>query len=224
MTPDIAALMKPDNSGTGSSAASARLAEDMDNFLTLLTTQLQNQDPTNPMDSKEMTNQLVQFSQVEQQIQQNKNLEQLLALQNHSATASAVSYIGRQVQMPGNASMLEDGGARFGYSLSEPAQSVSLMVLDSSGKAVFQTDGLSDAGRHTFTWNGQDTNGNAMAPGVYSLLVTANDRNGEPIIAETDARATVTGVVTGAQGPELMVGDLSVKMIDVRKIFAADAA
>ena len=58
MTPDIAALMKPDNSGTGSSAASARLAEDMDNFLTLLTTQLQNQDPTNPMDSKEMTNQL----------------------------------------------------------------------------------------------------------------------------------------------------------------------
>ena len=190
MTPDIAALMKPDNSGTGSSAASARLAEDMDNFLTLLTTQLQNQDPTNPMDSKEMTNQLVQFSQVEQQIQQNKNLEQLLALQNHSATASAVSYIGRQVQMPGNASMLENGGARFGYSLSEPAQSVTLMVLDSSGKAVFQTDGLSDAGRHTFT----------------------------------DARATVTGVVTGAEGPELMVGDLSVKMIDVRKIFAADAA
>ena len=224
MTPEIAALMKQDNSGASSSAASTRLAEDMDNFLTLLTTQLQNQDPTNPMDSKEMTNQLVQFSQVEQQIQQNKNLEQLLALQNNSATANAVSYIGRQIQITGNASVLEDDGARFGYSLSQPAQSVNLTVLNNSGKAVFQTDGLSDAGRHTFLWDGKDTNGNPMPAGVYSLLVTANNRNGEPIIAETDAQATVTGVVTGVDGPELMVGDLLVKMIEVRKILAADSS
>ena len=224
MTIDIASLMKPDTSGTDSTASSQRLAKDMDSFLTLLTTQLQNQDPTNPMDSKEMTNQLVQFSQVEQQIQQNKNLEQLLALQNQSATASAVSYIGRQVQMPGNASMLEDGGARFGYSLSETAQSVTLTVLDSSGKAVFETDGPANAGQHAFTWDGKDGNGNTMDTGVYSLLVTARDKDGDPIVAETDARATVTGVVTGTDGPELMVGDLAVKLIDVRKIFAADAA
>lgn len=224
MTIDIAALMKPDTSGTDSTASSQRLAKDMDSFLTLLTTQLQNQDPTNPMDSKEMTNQLVQFSQVEQQIQQNKNLEQLLALQNQDATAGAVSYIGRQVQMPGNASMLEDGGARFGYSLAETAQSVKLTVLDSSGKAVFETDGLTTAGRHDFTWDGKDGDGNTMEPGVYSLVVTARDKDGDPIVAETDARATVTGVVTGNDGPELMVGDLSVKLIDVDKIFAADAA
>ncbi|MGB1005542.1 MAG: flagellar hook assembly protein FlgD, partial [Thalassobaculaceae bacterium] len=127
-------------------------------------------------------------------------------------------------QMPGNASMLEDGGARFGYSLAETAQSVKLTVLDSSGKAVFETDGLTTAGRHDFTWDGKDGDGNTMEPGVYSLVVTARDKDGDPIVAETDARATVTGVVTGNDGPELMVGDLSVKLIDVDKIFAADAA
>lgn len=224
MTMDIASMMKPDNSGSDSASSAKRLAEDMDTFLTLLTTQLQNQDPTNPMDSKEMTNQLVQFSQVEQQIAQNQNLEKLVSLQGQNATASAVSYIGRMVQAPGNTTVFENGSAKFGYELPQSAETVTLMVRDKSGVAVFETTGKTSTGRHEFTWDGFDNGGNPRVDGEYSLLVTATAADGTPIEAAVDATGKVTGVESDLNGPKLMMGTIAVEIDKVSKILAANAA
>lgn len=95
--------------GTGIS----NLAENFDNFLTILITQLQNQDPLSPMESNEFTSQLVQFTGVEQQVLQNKNLEELIRLQSANQTLSAVSFIGKLVEATGDTNTLTDGEATF---------------------------------------------------------------------------------------------------------------
>ncbi len=116
-----------DPSATERSASSlASLSENFDAFLTLLTSQLQNQDPLDPMDSSEFTNQLVQFSAVEQQIQANQNLETLIQLQNAQSAANAVGYIGKDVEVPSSQIMLQDGEAKFAYTL---ADSVDIVVV-----------------------------------------------------------------------------------------------
>jgi flagellar basal-body rod modification protein FlgD len=224
MTVDIASMMKPDNSGSDSVSSNKRLADDMDTFLTLLTTQLQNQDPTNPMDSKEMTNQLVQFSQVEQQIEQNKNLEKLVSMQGQNATANAVNYIGRMVQAPGNATVLENGSASFGYTLPKTAETVTLLISDASGNPVFETTGETSTGRHEFTWDGIDSGGNPRNDGEYSILVTATAADKTAIEASVDTTGKVTGVESDQDGPKLMIGSIAVEVDKVTKILAANAA
>src|SRR5689334_12301051 len=98
-------------------AAQAALSTDEQNFLKLLTTQLQNQDPTNPLDTNQMTQQIAMLSQVEQQVNTNKNLEQLVTLMSSTQYNSIVSYIGKQIEAPGNAGALQNGHALFAYYL-----------------------------------------------------------------------------------------------------------
>jgi len=103
--------------GTQSADDQARLEEDLNQFLTLLVTQLENQDPLDPMDSTEFTSQLVQFASVEQQIKQNTNLEQLVGLQQNNQISSMVNFIDKLVEVEGQSIPLEDGQAEFTYTL-----------------------------------------------------------------------------------------------------------
>ena len=114
--------------GTQSADDQARLEEDLNQFLTLLVTQLENQDPLDPMDSTEFTSQLVQFASVEQQIKQNTNLEQLVGLQQNNQISSMVNFIDKLVEVEGQSIPLEDGQAEFTYTLPVNAKSASIII------------------------------------------------------------------------------------------------
>ena len=176
----------------GASNSSAQLASDFDTFLTLLTTQLANQDPLDPMDSSEFTNLLVQFSQVEQQIQTNKNLETLAGLTAFNGATSAAGYLGRTVMFRADTTTLSDTGATWHYELGRDVATVDLRVLDGNGKVVFEQTGENTFGRHEFNWDGITTEGDQLTDGGYTLEVVAKDVDDETV----DAGVFVQGEVT----------------------------
>lgn len=190
--------------GLQSAGASAALAENFDNFLNLLTTQIQNQDPLSPMDSNEFTSQLVQFSAVEQAITTNTNLSSLIALEKANQLTGAVGFLGTEIEAFGNTNSLTDGQAGFSYGLGANATSTQITILDEVGQTVFSTSGETASGHHIFTWNGLDNNGTAQPDGKYSILVTALDANGDPISTETGIVGTVTGFETTGDGSILL--------------------
>src|SRR5215813_9610084 len=144
----------PVSSGSAATRSQSQLATNFDTFLTLLTAQLKNQDPLEPMDSNEFTQQLVQFSQVEQQINSNKNLESLIALTKARSSTDAVSYLGRDVTVTDGSGGLADGSAHWTYNLANDAASSSILITDSKGKMVYAAKAETTAGAHDFVWNG----------------------------------------------------------------------
>jgi flagellar basal-body rod modification protein FlgD len=199
-------------SGTGSTANSAAasgaqsLAQNYDTFLKLLTTQLQHQDPLNPMDSDKFTSQLVAFSGVEQQIATNKSMEKLVSMLGANQSAAAVTFIGKTVQLDGDTVPLQDGAAQWRYSLPSDAASVTLTVKNSIGQVVHTADGTGKKGENTVTWDGRDANGNFLTAGNYTLSIDAKDKSG----AKVNATTTITGVVSSveyADGTNYLVVD-----------------
>ena len=179
---------------SGSTASLTRLSENLDNFLTILTTQLQHQDPLSPMDTHEFTNQLVQFASVEQEIQGNKNLEALIALQQTNIMVGAVSYIGKDVEATGQTAKLEDGEATFIYSLPEAAQAAVLAIYDDSGAQVLFKKAETAAGRHEFVWDGKNDKGQSLPDGNYTIQIVAANADEKEITPSYAVRGKVAGV------------------------------
>lgn len=200
-------------------AGTQKLADDFDQFLTLLTTQLKNQDPTDPMDTNEFTNQLVQFSIAEQAVAQNTNLEKLIDLQKSGEFDSALNYIGKEVEATGNAGELTNGFATFTYDLDAPAATVSLTISDGAGRAVYSGSGAKESGKNRVVWDGINSfNGADEADGTYFINVIAKNAAGETVASKT----YTTGLVTSAQaqGDEmtLTVAGTTVKVKDVKAV------
>lgn len=201
-------------SGTGatSTKSMSKLAENFDQFLTLLTTQLKNQDPLSPMDSAEFTNQLVQFAGVEQQINTNKSLESLLTLQKSSQVMDALSLMGKKVEITGSTVPLQDKSATFVYTLPKAAAQTAYTISDASGRTVYSGTGDIAAGRHEYTWNGKSSSGVQLPDGTYTLSVVAVDAAGQQIKASTWAVGKVTGVESSDKGAVLNFGGTLVSM------------
>ncbi len=172
----------------------AKLKEDLNRFLNLLVTQLKHQDPLDPMDSTEFTSQLVQFASVEQQIKQNANLEKLIGMQQSSQVAALVDYIGMKVEATGQKVPLEYGGAKFTYALGGNATKTTISIVNGKGLTVGSSEGEPAIGKHEFTWDGRDKNGIVQPDGDYTVVVTAQDRDGKLLPVEH----TIFGYVRGA--------------------------
>jgi flagellar basal-body rod modification protein FlgD len=205
--------------GVGAAASSAAsFSEDFDNFLLLLTTQLQHQDPLSPMDTNEFTSQLVQFTGVEQAIRTNQNLEQLIALQSGAQAVAAVSFLGKTIEAFGNQLWLSGGSSEITYELGGAAAASSIVILDGNGKPVRTLSGEIAAGPHRFVWNGTDNDGNALPDGVYSVQVTAIDAEGNDIGVVTGVVGKVDGVQNLAGTILLKIGDLAIPLGNVHTI------
>lgn len=193
---DLSSITGAVQSNTATTNASSQtLSADMNTFLTLLTTQLKYQDPLDPMDTAEFTNQLVQYSNVEQSIQMNEKLNNLLSLGVANLGAQAVSYIGKTAQVLGDVMPLQDGKAKATYTLNKDVQSVSILVKDMNGKVVYTATGQgTTAGTHDFTWDGKDSDGNQLEDGAYQIIVSPKVANGETAATVT---TTIFGKVTG---------------------------
>ncbi|UUX50507.1 gliding motility-associated C-terminal domain-containing protein [Nisaea acidiphila] len=202
---------------------SERLEEELSQFMTLFLTQLQNQDPTSPMDTNQMTEQLVQFTSVEQQIEANTLLEELVSAQSGNANSAAVSYINQGVYFDGNTTTLTDGSASWGYLIDSEtdADSVSINVFDEDGTLVYTEEGETTAGvRHEFNWDGTDSGGEQLPDGTYSIQVGSLDEENQSIDTLVEAYGLVTGVVTGSDGPSLLIGNVSVGMDEITRVSA----
>ena len=185
-------------SGASASVANGRntLAQSFDTFLTLLTTQLKNQDPTAPMDSTQFTQQLVQMTGVEQQLAANDFLKQLVT-NTGSSVASAVGLIGKQVRADSADAGLSNGQASWQYNLGADAADVRFDVLDAKGNTVYSaapTGDAAKAGDHTFNWDGTSIAGAKLTSGTYTLRITAKDAGGTAIANSTYVQGLVTGV------------------------------
>ncbi|HZZ32093.1 MAG TPA: flagellar hook capping FlgD N-terminal domain-containing protein [Phenylobacterium sp.] len=196
-TSPTTATPPPATTSNGSSATSAgldSLTSNFNTFLTLLTTQLQNQDPTAPLDSNQFTQQLVQMTGVQQQLNTNSLLQQVVT-NTSGGVSTAVSLIGKQVKATSDTANLNNGQAQWTYNLASGATDLKVQVVDANGtivNSVAPTD--LTAGDKSFTWNGKDLSG-AQLPngGAYTLKITASDSKG----AQIATTAYVQGVVTG---------------------------
>ncbi len=202
--------------------AGSGLANNFDTFLTLLTEQLKNQDPLSPLDSTEFVGQLVQFSNVEQQINQNRNLESLISQSATSAATSAVAFIGKTATVLNDTATLQNGAAQWDYTLPDGAVSSSLIVKDAGGKVVFQTDGATAPGAQSFVWDGRDNAGNLLADGAYTLEASALDANNALLTVPVSVSVTITGADFSGDQPVLQAGSLRLPFSQVLSV-SADA-
>ncbi|MBL8700910.1 MAG: flagellar hook assembly protein FlgD [Alphaproteobacteria bacterium] len=184
-------------SSTGSSSQASKdltgFGKDFDSFLVLLTSQLKYQDPLSPMDATQFTTQLVQFTSVEQQIKQNKNLESIMGAQEALQVASASNYIGKVVDAGGKSILLNGGEATISYRLDAPAKEVAIAVKNSSGEIVRTLPGKTEGGLQTVAWDGKSDNGTRLADGTYDFVVTAKDARGQTLSVKTGYSGTIDG-------------------------------
>jgi flagellar basal-body rod modification protein FlgD len=210
----------PSSSGVGAAAnsnAASQLAGNFDEFLKLLTTQLQHQDPLSPLDPNQFTQELVQFSSVEQQIQTNTSLSTLISLQQNAQVTSALGFLGHSVVISGTTAQLTNGTATWNYSLTKPA-TATINISDSMGKVVYSaTQGVSP-GQQTFTWNGQTSNGNVLSSGTYKISITATDANGQSVAVATQTQGVVSGVDVSQSPPALTVNGQSYPLNQIQQI------
>jgi flagellar basal-body rod modification protein FlgD len=198
----------------------ARLAENFDTFLSLLTTQLKNQDPLSPLDSNQFTQQIVQMTGVEQQLATNDLLKKLVA-NTTSGVATAVSLIGKEVRAEADVAALKDKKAEWTYKLERAATDVKLEVLDAKGRIV-ATSAVADAkaGENKFTWDGKTSGGALLADGIYSLRVSAKDGSGSVVPSKIFADGLVTGVEQADGGTLLTINGAQIpweKLVTIRQ-------
>lgn len=190
-----------------------------DKFLTLLVTQMKNQDPLNPMDNAAVTSQMAQLSTVTGVNQVNATLEGLRGDLQANQTFQASSLIGRAILTTGDKMGLGESGAAFGVSLERAADKVSIEIKDGAGRIVRTLDmGSGVAGDTPFTWDGKMDDGASAPVGVYSFTVTA-EQAGEKVVSESLSYAMVESISSGRSGVKLNLNNqTAVGMSDIRQI------
>jgi len=179
-----------------------QIAGNFTTFLTLLTTQLQNQNPLDPLDTNQFTQQLVQFASVEQQINMNTQLQTLVSLQQTAQNSQALGFVGKTVTVNGSTAPLTNGQAQWTFNPPSPA-TATFTVTDSTGQTVLTKTGTVQPGAQSFNWNGLDSSGRQWADGNYTLTITAVGANRQSVAIPT----TVTGMVSSVdltQSPPLL--------------------
>lgn len=194
---------------------------DQQEFLMLFLSQLQNQDPTNPLDANGLTEQLAQFSSLEQLFNINTRLEDLGTLLNQRE-ADPLSFLATEVSIQGETVTVKEGEANaLTLDIPAGATSVEVMIVGPAGNAVRQVDlGPQPAGEMEFIFDGENANGARVPDGSYTAQVTARDSGGAVLPVETFVRGTVTGVDLTTEPPVLMVGSDRVSLADVREVRA----
>ncbi|MDA8231370.1 MAG: flagellar hook assembly protein FlgD [Magnetospirillum sp.] len=207
-------------SGSGSSGTSAAssFTANYNTFITLLTTQLQNQNPLNPTDPNQFTTELIQLTGVEQQMETNSSLLSVASSLSSLGLSSGIGYMGKTVQATGSTAPLQNGAATWDYTLGQSAANVSLSIADSSGKVVWTGTGDGTLGTHALNWNGQDMSGTQLADGDYTLTATATDGSGNTVSTTTSVVGTVTGVDSSGGQAQLMLGGVSVPLANVTQV------
>ena len=201
---------------TTKSVALSSLTGNYNDFLKLLMTQLQNQDPTSPMDTNQFTSQLVQYSSVEQQINTNASLTQLIQLTQGGEILQSSSLVGKPVTVASDHIALQGGKGtvQFDTATSQP---VSIGVYTDAGVKLRDAAITSQPGHNSWSWDGKDSQGNAVPDGSYRTVATTQTGG-----ATKDLPFTISGVATGVQKTgnalQVQLGALSVDLSAVQSL------
>jgi flagellar basal-body rod modification protein FlgD len=211
-------------SSVGSSSSSSSsvidrtsIANNFDTFLQLLTTQLKNQNPLDPLDTNQFTQQLVEFSGVEQQLKTNDFLSSLVQANANTTNSNAVNYIGKTVTASGVQSELINNKATWSFNLKDAA-TVTVSIKDANGNTVYTEKGAMQGGSGQFSWDGTDNQGNIKPAGTYSISMQAVDAEGKTINVSTETTGVVTGVDFTGSEPVLLVGTSRLNLSGVTSV------
>jgi len=200
-------------SGAPTNSALGSLSGNLTNFLSLLMTQLKNQDPTSPMDTNQFTSQLVQYSSVEQQINTNTNLTNLITATQSNTILQSTALVGKQVTATNDHLTLQDSKSQIHFNASS-AGPLTITVTADSGEKILQTNVTATAGNNDWSWDGKNTDGRTIVDGSYKVSVV--DQTG------TALPTTVTGTVTGMQrsgtGVNAVLGTLQTEVGTIQTV------
>lgn len=211
-------------SGTGSTSGSntnvagkSAIAGNFDQFLTLLTTQLRNQSPLDPLDTNQFTQQLVQFAGVEQQLKTNESLSALLSLDKVTAATNAVNFIGTTITADGATSGLANGKAEWHVNMPR-AGTATVTIKNADGSVVKTATVTLSAGDQTYSWDGTTSTGTKAAEGSYTITIDAKDTSGAAMTAKTQITGVVDSVDFSGEVPILKVGSVNVPIVNLKSV------
>jgi flagellar basal-body rod modification protein FlgD len=202
------------SSGGSSSLPSSTISSQ--DFLSLLVSELRNQDPMNATSVTDFINQMTAYTNFSQQQSINSNLSALAGAFSSLVTLNSVNYIGHQVEAKTDTAELSNGSATFGYSLSAAATDVSITIKNAAGKTVWTGTGTGNAGSNTLTWDGKDSDGKQLLDGgQYTIGVTATDAVGNSVFNYSTITGVVTGLDTSTGAPTLTVNGVPVSVSNI---------
>ena len=195
------------------------IASNFTTFLQLLTTQLKNQNPLDPLDTNQFTQQLVQFAQVEQQMKSNDTLSTLVSIEKSAQSTSALALVGATVVVDGSTTPLSNGQAAWTFTATKPA-TATVTIKDATGQTAYTGSFAVNAGGQNFVWDGHGNNGVTWPDGNYTLTATATDASGQTTALSTQIQARVDSVDLTTDPPLLSINGQTYTMNQLQKIVA----
>lgn len=209
--------------GTGAlSGSRTTIAQNFDTFLQILTTQLKNQNPLDPLDTNQFTQQLVQFTGVEQQLKTNEFLESLLTTTQNTQRADAVSYIGKQVTVSGATTQLKGSHALWAYNAEANVANANITIKNAMGDVVYSQTGSLGIGEGTFAWDGIGSDGVPHPDGLYTIKIEGTNLSGKTVKVSTSSVGTVTAVDFSGRETMVTVGASKVPLKDISEVRGAE--
>lgn len=196
------------------SAALSSMAGNFNQFLTLLTTQLQHQDPSNPTSTDSFTSELAQFAGVQQQVETNTNLTSLISATQDTQITSGVALVGKTTTATTASLPLQNGNASMTFT-AQQAGPVAIAVTDASGQVVKTDTVTATAGTNSWSWDGLDSSGTKMSDGQYFVAVEGTGTSGETASFPTTVSGTVTGLTRTSSGINVQMGSATVPLSDL---------
>ena len=196
----------------------ATLAGNFQTFLTLLTTQLRHQNPLDPLDTNQFTQQLVQFASVEQQLKTNDQLTTLVSLQQTAQSTQALTFVGKTAVVDGSTATMTNSSATWDLSVPKDSN-VSVSITNSTGQTVFSGNYAVKAGNNQpFVWDGKGTDGTQWPDGQYKMTVTGADTSGNSVAISTQVQGVVSSVDLTQSPPLLSIGGQTYTVNQIKAI------
>lgn len=197
------------------------IANNFDTFLQILTTQLQNQNPLDPLDTNQFTQQLVQFADVEQSIKANDNLEALIQMSAASTATSATNFVGKKVMVESTTQTLEDGKAEWSFYSRGTASDATFTIRDEGGSVIWTETKDIDAGRDSYLWNGRNNSGDTVPDGDYQLTIEGTDADGNDISVTVEVAKTIDGIDFSGSEPVLLAGEEGIPLSQITAVLGS---
>jgi flagellar basal-body rod modification protein FlgD len=207
------------NANTATTTASTTtpgIADNFQTFLTLLTTQLQNQNPLDPLDTNQFTQQLVQFAGVEQQLKSNDQLKSLIDIEKSAQATQALIYVGNTVAVDGSTQQF-DGSATWNLKAAKDT-SAAITITNSSGQTVYSGNFALNQGNASFVWDGKGNDGTQWPAGAYKLTATGKDTTGKDVAIATEIQGVVDSVDLTATPALLSIGGQNYTTDQIRRV------
>ena len=212
----------PGNTAASTTASTAgidknTIAGNFQTFLTLLTTQLKNQNPLDPLDTNQFTQQLVQFAQVEQQLKQNDQLATLISIEKSAQGTTALAFVGSTVAVDGTTAALTRGQATWSFNVPKPV-SATITIQSANGQTAYSGTFTMNAGTQSFTWDGRDGKGAQWPDGNYTILITGKDASGQTVAIPSEIEGVVDSVDLSKNPPLLSIGDQTFPLDKIKRV------